>query len=227
MPVTSADAILLFGGNSGIGNALARGLMQKLDCNTLIRVVRTDLNSAPQGDLVIKVEKYSDFNFELVKDKFNLSAIVIAFGILDESKSIGRSMEMNLGFISLESIKTLENVVTAEIINPRTEIHYTSSVLADYTRNSVYIYTLSKSITEKAILKYIKPIHPNLFIWKYAYVQTNLNKDRSPSVIRSTLEEVYTLAIRTKKPGMHYVPRFARIPSSLLRVVPLLHGFIK
>jgi hypothetical protein len=225
--MANPNAILLFGGNSGIGDALARGLLRKLDCKVLIRVVRTQHNSGPNGELVIRVGKYSDFNFDLVKDKYNFQAIIIAFGILDESKSIGQSIERNLGVNCVETIKTLENVVNSSIVKATTEIHYTSSLLADFTRNSVYPYALSKMITERTIRKYIEPIHHNLFIWKYAYVQTNLNANRRPSVISSTLEQVMNLAIEIKKPGSHYVPRFARIPSSLLRNLPWLHSYIR
>jgi hypothetical protein len=225
--MANSNAILLFGGNSGIGDALARGLLKKLNCKVLIRVVRTQLNSEPNGELVIQVKKYSDFNYELVKDGYNFRAVIIAFGILDESKSIGQSMEINLGVNCVEVIKTLENAVSASIVKATTEIHYTSSLLADFTRNSVYPYALSKMITERTINKYIEPIHRNLFIWKYAYVQTSLNASRRPSVISSTLEEVTNLAIEIKKPGSHYVPRFAKIPSSLLRNLPWLHGYIR
>jgi hypothetical protein len=227
MQMANPNSILLFGGNSGIGDALARGLSKKLDCKVLIRVVRTQHNSGPSGDLVIQVEKYSDFSFDLVKDKYNFRAIIVAFGILDESKSISQSIERNLDVNCIEAIKTLENVVGSSIVEATTEIHYTSSLLADFTRNSVYPYALSKMITERTIRKYIEPIHHNFFIWKYAYVQTNLNASRRPSLISSTLEQVTNLAIKIRKPGRHYVPRIARIPSSLLRNLPWLHDHIR
>lgn len=220
-------AILLIGGNSQIGNALSTGIAQRLNITDLIRIVRTESSISRDNELIHKVEKYSDFDYQVLGAHYQLEAVVVSFGVLQSEANLRSSLEANISVNTFETLKTLEKLILSGVVNPDTEIHFTSSLLADFTRESVFGYATSKYLTEQVLIREIKPVHKPLYIWKLAFVESNMNEHRKPSSIQISLEAITKYAKIQKRPGIHYVPRFSKYPSILLKALPQLHRHIK
>jgi hypothetical protein len=221
------NAILLVGGNSQIGNALSMGIAQRLSITDLIRIVRTESSSSRDNELIYIVGKYSDFDYTVLAARYHLKAVVVSFGILQSGTSLRSSLEANISVNTFETLKTLEKLFLSGVVKPETEIHFTSSLLADFTRESVFGYATSKTLTEQVLIREIKPVHKLLYIWKLAFVESKMNSDRKPSLIRINLEAITKYAKIQKCPGIHYIPKFSKYPSILLKALPQLHRHIK
>jgi hypothetical protein len=224
---TSTDAILLVGGNSQIGNALAKGIAKRLNCHRVIRVVRSKEEVGLFEELTYQVRTYSEFDYEELAENFEFKAIIISFGVLEVGTKTSSVLAANLQVNTIETLRTIENLMLSGAARKNTEIHFTSSLLADFTRESVFSYSVSKSLVERVIIKDLKPIHKLLFIWKLPYVATKLNSGRPPSPISVSLEGITRYARIRRRPGVHYVPKFSRYPCTLLKAFPQIHRYIK
>lgn len=220
------QAVLVIGSNSVIGMALAQGISNRQKISRIIQVARSvSLDSAFNHD-VLKVEKYSEIDIDEILLNNQITAIVISFGVLDSSENLIESLSLNFTVNNFEYLNVLEKIVSSPILSRDIEIHITSSLLADFTRNSVLIYSLSKQVTEKIIVHRIKPKHNNLFIWKLSYVDTPLNLGRSRSLVKTSKREILKCAEKKSRPGVYYIPKYSRVPASILRSLPAFHRFI-
>jgi hypothetical protein len=219
--------VLVIGANSVIGEALAKGISTRLNLTKAINVVRTSKQTTEPSSEIIQLESYSEIDIENILTNHEIAAIVISFGVLDSSESLSKSLDLNIGVNTFEYLKVLEKIIESPKLNPKTEIHITSSLLADFSRNSVFIYSLSKQVTEKIISQRIKPVYNNLFIWKLSFVHSPLNSNRLQSFVKTSPQLIEEFSEKYSKPGTYYMPRYSRYPSLLLKSFPAIQRFIR
>ena len=156
--------ILLIGGNSVIGRALARGVMRRTNSDEIICVSRNVPNEEMKGYRSIITDDYLNFNHSELLDAQEINAVVLAFGLLDYQKddfhvSLERNYEVNV-FLYL---KVLSNLISRIENNEEMEIHITSSVLSDFTREEVAAYSFSKQTMQSVPNSYYRNIVIKLF----------------------------------------------------------------
>jgi hypothetical protein len=221
------EAVLVIGCNSIIGMALAEGIANRKSVSKILGVARSiSLASTPDYEM-LQVEKYSEVNIDEILLDNKIRAIVISFGVLDSSEDLIQSIDLNFNVNTFEYLTVLKKIISSPHLTDDIEIHVTSSLLADFSRNSALIYALSKQATERIILQKIMPFHKNIFTWKLSYVDTPLNSGRSRSPIKTSKGEIQKCAEKKSKPGMYYIPKYARIPALFLKSLPTLHRYIK
>lgn len=225
--MSNKQAVLVIGCNSVIGMALAQGVANRKSLSKILGVARSISLDSTYGHEVLQVEKYSELDIDEILLNNQILAIIVSFGVFDSSENLIQSMDLNLKVNTFEYLNILEKIVSSPYLTDDVEIHVTSSLLADFSRNSALIYALSKQVTERVILQKIRPFHKNIFIWKLSYVDTPLNSGRSRSPIKTSEREILKCAEKKTKPGMHYIPKYARIPALFLKSLPTLHRYIK
>jgi hypothetical protein len=225
--MSNKQAVLVIGCNSVIGMALAQGVANRKSISKILGVARNISLDSTSGDEILQVEKYSEVNIDEILLKNQIMAIVVSFGVFDSSENLIESIDLNLKVNTFEYLNVLEKIVSSAHLTDDVEIHVTSSLLADFSRNSALIYALSKQVTERVILQKMKPFHKNLFIWKLAYVDTPLNSGRSRSPIKTSKREILKNAEKKSKPGIYYIPKYSRIPALFLKSLPTLHRYIQ
>jgi hypothetical protein len=214
-------AILLIGGNSEIGNSLVRGISQRKKITSVIKVLRTPKEGRDFN--VHVVDSYTDLIFDDVIAKFDVKAIVIAFGLLETSSNLVSDLRHNFEVNVFQYLDVVQKAISFASKRSEVEIHLTSSVLADFSRDTIIGYSLSKEVMEKSIRYLVRNkeiYNSSIYIWKFAFVATPLNKARDKSKIFTKLESIEAFAARTNKPGTYYLPRIARFPSRILRHLP-------
>jgi hypothetical protein len=219
--------ILLIGGNSVIGRALARGVMRRTDSDEIICVSRKAPNQEIKGYRSIITDDYLNFDFSELLGAEKIVAVVLAFGVLDRQEgdflvSLERNYEVNV-FMYL---RVLSKVISNVANNEGKEIHITSSVLSDFTREEVAAYSFSKQTMQSVAELLLQKHSDQTFFWKFAYVDSPLNNDRVRSPIFTTPESIETAAFKRAKGGTYYVPQIARIPSRFLFHFPRLKGLV-
>ncbi len=225
--MSSKPVILVIGCNSVIGMALAQGVANRKSISKILGVARNvSLNSAPRHE-ILQVGKYSNLNIDEILLNSQIVAIIVSFGVLDSSENLIQSIDLNFKVNTFEYLNILEKIISSPHLTDDVEIHVTSSLLADFSRNSALIYALSKQVTERVILQKVKPIHKNIFIWKLPFVDTPLNSGRSRSPIKTSERAILNCAEKKTKPGMYYIPKYSRIPALFLKSLPALHRYIK
>jgi hypothetical protein len=225
--MSNKQAVLVIGCNSIIGMALAQGVANRKSISKILGVARRIQLDSTSGYELLQVEKYSVVNIDEILLNNKIMAIIISFGVFDSSENLIQSIDLNLKVNTFEYLNVLEKIVSSPHLTDDVEIHVTSSLLADFSRNSALIYALSKQVTERVILQKIKPFHKNIFIWKLSYVDTPLNSGRSRSPIKTSEREILKCAEKKSKAGMHYIPKYSRIPALFLKSLPILHRYIK
>jgi len=221
------QAVLVIGCNSVIGMALGQGIANRKSISKILGVARSISLDSSSDHEILQVENYSEVNIDEILLNNQIMAIIVSFGVFDSSESLIQSIYLNIKVNTFEYLNVLEKIVSSPHLTDDVEIHVTSSLLADFSRNSALIYALSKQVTERVILQKIKPFHKNLFIWKLSYVDTPLNSGRSRSPIMTSAREIIKCAEKKSKPGMYYVPKYSRIPALFLKSLPTLHRYIK
>jgi hypothetical protein len=207
--------------------ALAEGIANRKSVSKILGVARSiSLASTPDHEM-LQVEKYSEVNIDEILLDNKIRAIVISFGVLDSSEDLIQSIDLNFNVNTFEYLTVLKKIISSPHLTDDVEIHVTSSLLADFSRNSALIYALSKQATERIILQKIKPFHKNFFTWKLSYVDTPLNFGRSRSPIKTSKIKIQNCAETKSKPGMYYIPKYSRIPALFLKSLPTLHRYIK
>lgn len=208
--------IVLFGGNSEIGLSIVKGLIKKyklkpIDC---FFIVRNKAKKELENFNLIRVNKYSDA-INMINREIKASEkiiFVISYGILiEEEVSFNISNYRNQ--IEVNALQQVE--LFSNLINKKNtyEMHIASSILADFTRPSVYSYSVSKQILSKHIKHFLntsKSINSKIFEWKFSFVKTNLNKYRNPSLIKTDLKHIENTVSKKNKQGIHYVPAYAQ-----------------
>jgi hypothetical protein len=154
-----------------------------------------------------------------------VKAIIVAFGILETSTDLISDLQKNFEVNTYQYLSVVENALNYVAKNQEVELHITSSILADFSRDSVFAYSLSKQNMEKS-LKYLLRSRNlkmlKIYCWKLAYVDTNLNKSRTKSIIYTTLKVVENISANTKMPGTYYLPKIAKFPSKILGYFPAI-----
>ena len=219
----SEPVILLVGGNSEIGNALVRGISRRKSIPRTIIVSRG--LSRDSVDDKYYLASYDDLSIKELAVNHDVRAIVIAFGILESDNNLTTDLRNNFDVNTFQYLNVVEKSLDFIAKNKDVELHVTSSVLADFSRDSVFAYSLSKESMEKGF-KYLVRLKnmkkTRIYIWKLAYVATNLNKTRTKSKIFTTLESIEKSSAATEKPGSYYLPKSARFPSKILNHLPEL-----
>lgn len=213
--------LILIGGNSEIGNALASGIATRLGVKTIVRVSRTKSEGANEN--TVRVESYENIDFDSLKEIYQIKSIIIAFGVLESEKNYLEDLETNIEINVFQYLKVCAKATDFLAANPKTELHITSSIVADFSRESIFAYSLSKSIMEDSLRFMLRNSgleKASIFFWKLSFVNTKMNSNREKSIISTNLESITSAAENVSRPGTYYLPKFAKFPSRILHHFP-------
>ena len=133
--MSNKQAVLVIGCNSIIGMALAQGVANRKSISKILGVAwRISLDSA-SGYELLQVEKYSELNIDEILLNNKIMAIIVSFGVFDSSENLIQSIDLNLKVNTFEYLNVLEKIVSSPHLTDYVEIHVTSSLLADFSRN--------------------------------------------------------------------------------------------
>jgi NAD(P)-dependent dehydrogenase (short-subunit alcohol dehydrogenase family) len=214
-------AILLVGGNSEIGNAIARGVSERKGIEKTIKVSRVGQSLRLEDSY--EIEKFSSFDIESIARFHQIEAIIVAFGVLESRDNYLEDLKLNLDVNVLEYLKVCVDSLEFVKNNVKTELHVTSSILADFSRESVFAYASSKNLMESSFLhlqRQMKQEKAQVYVWKLAYVDTKLNLYRKKSPMFTTLASIEKAAVKYSQPGIYYLPRIVKFPSKILGHFP-------
>ncbi len=207
--------IYLIGGNSVIGKSVLNGVLKKYE-NSSVKItsfIRSELKDNIIGEKIL-VNNYLEC-FEYINNKASIkeepSIYIISFGVLIEeknSKDFLKNLKYHLDINTFQSFKLFEFLLK---LNNTSEVHIVSSVLGDFIRPSLYSYSFSKNLLEMLIdsLNLKKNLNNKYFIWKPAFVESKLNKDRTPSFIKTNPKKITNLVSKTTKSGSYYIPGYS------------------
>ena len=207
--------IYLIGGNSVIGKSVLNGVLKKYE-NSSVKItsfIRSELKDNIIGEKIL-VNNYLEC-FEYINNKASIkeepSIYIISFGVLVEeknSKDFLKNLKYHLDINTFQSFKLFEFLLK---LNNTSEVHIVSSVLGDFIRPSLYSYSFSKNLLEMLIdsLNLKKNLNNKYFIWKPAFVESKLNKDRTPSFIKTNPKKITNLVSKTTKSGSYYIPGYS------------------
>lgn len=207
--------IYLIGGNSVIGKSVLNGVLKKYE-NSSVKItsfIRSELKENIIGEKIL-VNNYLEC-FEYINNKASIkeepSIYIISFGVLIEeknSKDFLKNLKYHLDINTFQSFKLFEFLLK---LNNTSEVHIVSSVLGDFIRPSLYSYSFSKNLLEMLIdsLNLKKNLNNKYFIWKPAFVESKLNKDRTPSFIKTNPTKITNLVSKTTKSGSYYIPGYS------------------
>ena len=207
--------IYLIGGNSVIGKSVLNGVLKKYE-NSSVKItsfIRSELKDNIIGEKIL-VNNYLEC-FEYINNKSSIkeepSIYIISFGVLIEeknSKDFLKNLKYHLDINTFQSFKLFEFLLK---LNNTSEVHIVSSVLGDFIRPSLYSYSFSKNLLEMLIdsLNLKKNLNNKYFIWKPAFVESKLNKDRTPSFIKTNPKKITNLVSKTTKSGSYYIPGYS------------------
>jgi len=207
--------IYLIGGNSVIGKSVLNGVLKKYE-NSSVKItsfIRSELKDNIIGEKIL-VNNYLEC-FEYINNKSSIkeepSIYIISFGVLIEeknSKDFLKNLKYHLDINTFQSFKLFEFLMK---LNNTSEVHIVSSVLGDFIRPSLYSYSFSKYLLEMLInsLNLKKNLNNKYFIWKPAFVESKLNKDRTPSFIKTNPKKITNLVSKTTKSGSYYIPGYS------------------
>ena len=233
-------SIILVGGTSEIGNAVVRGLVSRSALGgEVTRISRQALtqpsSSSSSSELSVTFDAFwADPNHcDLVAKTRHLVLSVGSFKATEgESLNPGNLWEMiavnarvNLDFLA-DFVAVFEAVRTG---HDRVEVHFVSSVLADFSRHGSLDYSLSKDLVERKLIGWAQegPDWLELFVWKPAYVDTKFHTiGRQVRGIRTSLGHIEAQVRRHRKPGIRYVPAWVGAPVKLLKVSPGLASLV-
>ena len=150
---------------------------------------------------------------------------ILSFGVLkEENKEIKfiDNLRYHLDINTFEKINILRFL---EKNYKRSEVHVVSSILADFIRPSVVSYCLSKILLD-AYMQEIDAnyFHKNLYIWKPAFVVSNLNRGRKPSFLKTNTKNITRSVTNKAKGNTYYIPFYSRYLTILAK---RLSTFIK
>ena len=207
--------IYLIGGNSVIGKSVLNGVLKKYE-NSSVKItsfIRSELKDNIIGEKIL-VNNYLEC-FEYINNKASIkeepSIYIISFGVLIEeknSKDFLKNLKYHLDINTFQSFKLFKFLLK---LNNTSEVHIVSSVLGDFIRPSLYSYSFSKNLLEMLIdsLNLKKNLNNKYFIWKPAFVESKLNKDRTPSFIKTNPKKITNLVSKTTKSGSYYIPGYS------------------
>jgi short-subunit dehydrogenase len=218
--------VLLIGGRSVIGRALARGIMHRTHSDGIIAISRQELHQEAEIHGTIITADYMDIDYSKIFESEEVVAVVIALGNLHHHRTdFVSSLEKNFEVNVFLYLKVLERILAELEIAKGVEIHLTSSILADFTRGEVAAYSYSKQTMQKAAEYLLKRNRKNAFIWKFAFVDSPLNLGRSRSSVYTTASSIERYATRRRRAGIYYVPPVSRVPSRVLYHLSFLSNF--
>lgn len=208
--------IILFGGNSEIGFSIVNGLIKKYNLcpDNCFFVVRNKPKKELKSFNLIYVNKYIDA-VNIIKEKIDASEkiiFVVSYGILIEEEvsfnvvNYKKQIEIN----ALDQIELISSILNFKNIK---EIHIASSILADFIRPTLYSYSISKQILSKHVkylFKNAKYLNLKIFEWKFSFVNTNLNKNRKPSFLKTNIKTIENIIVKKDLQGIYYVPSYAK-----------------
>lgn len=207
--------IYLIGGNSVIGKSILRGVLKKYE-NFSLKItsfVRSEFQEKTIG------EKITVNNYLECLDHINSESsckevpniYIISFGVLVEEKNSENFLNNLKYHLDINTFQSFEIFKFLLKLDKTKEIHIVSSVLGDFIRPSLYSYSFSKNLLELLIsnIDLKKNLKNKYFVWKPAFVNSKLNKNRSASFIKTNPEKITNLVLNTNKSGSYYIPKYA------------------
>jgi hypothetical protein len=222
--------IILFGGNSVIGNLVIEGLQVRTGKTEVYRVSRgspseetedvvTGFFASPLSDGAIRMASH----------------LVLSVGIPERQLLGIRASERLREILEINVMKTLEFLELLEdrrralgVESNLLEIHLVSSILADFVKPGVVDYSLSKTILDTKVRQIYSPTGSSvkLFVWRFSFVSSPFHLPGEGRALSANPGQIRKRVSRAQQPGVRYVPRTGRFVGSALRLSPTLFGLI-
>lgn len=196
--------LMLFGANSEVGAAIAKGIFQKYE--------QMPQRTYNRDEIEIGLSSLSATREQGI-------IVVISIGVLERDPPTGhggmlRQFNINAGIPS----KILEVALSNRSVR---EVHVASSIAALAPRPGFVGYHISKrALDEVASAIAIRPpTHVSIFVWRFPFIPSKLNKGRrAPMGLKASLEEVTACVASTSKSGVVYLRRSHWILGKALRL---------
>ena len=224
--------VYLLGGNSVIGQAICSGVLERFGNynNDIFSFVRNKYDQKPLGES-IEVANYLESIDYIVEQNKHISSkliIIISFGVLREEKqssNFSDNLEYHLEINTFKTLKLMERFSDMEDL---LEIHVVSSILGDFVRPSVYSYSVSKKMLEILIdnSEKIQNFTGNVYIWKPAFVESRLNKNRKKSFLSTTPMKIKKIVSNKNIGGSYYIPAYSTVLTKIAKISTVLIKWI-
>ena len=221
--------IYLFGGNSKIGNSILNGIIDKYSKHVIktVSIKRTKQKQTTDGEVLI-VNNYSEaFNVLNIKKEGLINIFILSYGVLrPESEKIKfvENLKFHLNINTYETFDIGRKIIMSENYD---ELHVVSSVLADFVRPTLRSYSMSKMYMNELIEKLInKKNTKKIYIWKPAFVDSNLNKGRTSTFLKTNSNEIRKYVFKKKLGGTYYVPFYSKYLTFIAKKLYFLINFI-
>ena len=221
-------SIYLFGGNSKIGNSILNGVIDRYSDYSIrtVLIKRTKQKKPTDSDVLI-VNNYSEALDILNIKKDVINVFILSFGVLrPEDKNIEfiDNLKFHLSINTYETFRIVKKIIMSENYD---ELHIVSSILADFERPTLKSYSMSKMYMNELVEKLISSKNKEkVFIWKPAFVDSNLNKDRTSSFLKTNSGEIRKYIVKNKIGGTHYIPFYSRYLTFLAKKISFVTNFI-
>tara|TARA_B100000579_G_scaffold258178_1_gene212582 strand:- start:327 stop:1037 length:711 start_codon:yes stop_codon:yes gene_type:complete len=206
--------IFLIGGNSLIGKSVLNGITKKYETEEIeiISFARSKIKEKIPGKVVFVnnyIESIDLINKESSEDK-SKKIIIISYGVLVEekkNKDLSENLIYHLEINTFQQYEILKRLIN---INNLLEVHIVSSILGDFIRPSLYSYSTSKSLLE-LLIDNLNIYKEKIFIWKPAFVQSQLNIGRKESFLKTSPDKIEKIVSKKFVGGKYYIPSISVI----------------
>ncbi|OUX36523.1 MAG: hypothetical protein CBE33_05400 [Candidatus Pelagibacter sp. TMED273] len=226
--------IYLFGGNSEIGNAILDGLVLRNKNNEIIikSFVRSEIRQSISGQIKF-VNTYFEATNHIDSNDNEQNIFILSFGVLREENKEVKFIDNLRYHLDINTFEKINILRFLEKNYKHSEVHIVSSILADFIRPSVVSYCLSKMLLDV----YLQEINgnyfdKNLFIWKPAFVISNLNRGRNASFLKTNTKKITNSVTSKVKGDAYYIPFYskyltilAKRLSTLIRLIDKRNNF--
>jgi len=224
--------VYLLGGNSVIGQAICGGVLERFDNynNEIVSFVRSKYDQNPLGESVEVANYLESVDYIIEQNKHTSSKliIIISFGVLREEKE-SLNFSDNLKYhLDINTFKTLKLMERFSDVEDLLEIHVVSSILGDFIRPSIYSYSVSKKMLEILIdnSEKIQNYTGKLYIWKPAFVESKLNKNRKKSFLSTTPVKIKSIVSNKNIGGSYYIPAYSSVLTKIAKISTVLIKWI-
>ena len=221
-------SIYLFGGNSKIGKSILNGVIDRYSDHSIRTVlIKRTKQKKPIDSEVLIVNNYSEALNVLNIKRDVINIFILSFVVLrpdDDHIEFIDNLKFHLNINTHETFNIGKEIIMYENY---TELHIVSSILADFVRPTLKSYSLSKIYMNELIQKLISPKNKEkIFIWKPAFVDSNLNKDRTPSFLKTNSTQIRRYVFQNKLGGTYYIPFYSSYLTFLAKKISFLVNII-
>ena len=162
-----------------------------------------------------------------IKKEGVINIFILSYGVLrPESEKIKfvENLKFHLNINTYETFDIGRKIIMSENYD---ELHVVSSILADFVRPTLRSYSMSKMYMNELIEKLInKKNTKKIYIWKPAFVDSNLNKGRASTFLKTNSQEIRKYVFKKKLGGTYYVPFYSKYLTFIAKKLYFLINFI-